>query len=79
MSRRFILALSLLVFAAPAQAHPGNHSGLALLELVRHYAEPDHMFFLALTVITGIVAYHYGRRVEARARSAVRKPESDRP
>ena len=79
MPSRFALAALLIVLAAPVQAHPGNHAGMALLELVQHYAEPDHLFFLALTIITGIAAYHYGRRVEARARSAVRKSESDRP
>ena len=78
MSIRIVLALSSFVLAGPAHAHPGNHAGMALLELVQHYAEPDHVFFLALTIITGIAAYYYGRRVEARARAAVRKPESDR-
>ena len=78
MSFRIALALSAIVVAGPAHAHPGNHAGMAVIEFVQHYAEPDHLAFLALTIIVGIAAYHHGRRVEAKARSVARKPESDR-
>ena len=83
MLLRHASALALLVAASPAFthrafAHPGNHAGLSLVEFVQHYAEPDHLLFLTLTVIVGISAYYYGRRVEAKARAAVRTPERDR-
>lgn len=78
MLLRYASALALLVVAGPAFAHPGNHAGLSLVEFVQHYAEPDHLVFLTLTIIVGISAYHYGRRVEAKARAAVRAPERDR-
>ena len=41
---------------------------MSLTELVTHYAEADHLAFLALTVIVGWLAYRAGRRVEARVR-----------
>ena len=78
MLLRYATALALLVAAGPAFAHPGNHAGLSLTEFVQHYAEPDHLVFLTLTIIVGISAYHYGRRVEAKARAAVRNSERDR-
>ncbi len=72
MPIRFVIALtlmapSLFVLASPAVAHPGNHAGMAVIEFVQHYAEPDHLAFLALTIIVGIAAYRHGRRVEAKA------------
>ncbi len=67
MSNRFLVALSFLTLASPAFSHPGNHAGMGFIELVQHYAEADHLAFLALTVIVGIAAYRHGRRVEAKA------------
>ena len=78
MPRRFILALALVPFATPALAHPGNHAGMSLIEIVQHYAEADHLAFLALTIIVGIAAYRHGRRTEAKAQSSARNRESDR-
>ncbi|MEZ5850612.1 MAG: hypothetical protein R3D68_08195 [Hyphomicrobiaceae bacterium] len=54
--------------ATPALAHPGDHGHMAILEAVQHYAEPDHLAFLALTILVGWLAYRTGRRVEAKAR-----------
>ncbi len=68
LKRSVLLALSLII-VTPAAAHPGGHGHMSFLELVRHYAEPDHLAFLALTVIVGWLAYALGRRVEARQRA----------
>lgn len=67
-----LMASSLLALASPAAAHPGNHAGMALIEFVQHYAEPDHLAFLALTIVVGVAAYRHGRRVEAKAHVAAR-------
>lgn len=75
LKRTALLALSLIV-ATPAAAHPGGHSHMSLLELVQHYAEPDHLAFLVLAVIVGWLAYALGRRVEARVRA--RQTRKDR-
>ena len=77
------LAIPLAVAAGvlattPAAAHPGDHARMSLMELVTHYAEADHLAFLALTVIVGWLAYRAGRRVEARAR-VERQSEEQRP
>ena len=68
MTRHLANLLALLAFAAPAAAHSGNHARMSLTELVTHYAEADHLAFLALTVIVGWLAYRAGRRAEARVR-----------
>ncbi len=47
--------------------HVGDHTGISLNALGLHLLEPDHLIFAGLTVITGLLAYRYGRRVEARA------------
>ena len=63
----------------PAQAHPGGHAHMSWLELARHYAEPDHLAFLALTVIVGWLAFRWGRRIEARAQGRASERERERP
>lgn len=70
------LALLSGLLATPAWAHPGDHTHLSLLGLVQHYAEADHLAFLALTVTVGWLAYRMGRRAEAKAQA--RKPEARR-
>ena len=77
MRRRFAVALSLAGLATPAFAHPGDHARMSLIEIVQHYAEPDHLAFLALTVIVGGLAFRWGRRVEAKARALARKIEGE--
>ena len=77
MSIRLVIALSLMALASPAFAHPGNHAGMGLIEFVQHYAEPDHLAFLALTVIVGIAAYRHGRRVEAKVHATARNQKGD--
>ncbi len=49
--------------------HIGDHSGISVHALGPHLLEPDHLIFAALTVITAILAYRYGRRVEARVQA----------
>ena len=58
--------------STPALAHSGGHSHLSLLEIAKHYAEPDHLAFLALTVIVGWLAFRWGRHVEAKSRASAR-------
>lgn len=70
---RAVCTIALATLAvAPANAHPGNHDKMSWLELARHYAEPDHLAFLVLTVGVGIAAFRWGRRIEARAHAARR-------
>ncbi len=79
MLLRVALALSFTGLATtPASAHPGQHAQMSLLEIAMHYAEPDHLAFLALTVIVGWLAFRWGRRVEAKARAGASKREGGR-
>ena len=48
---------------------------MSLLEIAKHYAEPDHLAFLALTVAVGWLAFRLGRRLEAKAQSVARKSD----
>ncbi len=59
--------LAIAGMAGNATAHPGDHVRMSPTELIAHYAEADHLAFLALTVIVGWLAYRAGRRTEARA------------
>ena len=72
---RFVLSTVLASFAVPAFAHPSGHTHMSWLEVVQHYAEPDHLAFLALTVFAGWVAYRSGRRTELRARVVQKKKD----
>ena len=75
---RFMPALCLTFAATPAHAHPGGgHAHMSLSELVRHYAEPDHLVFFALAVVIGLAAFGIGRRIEAKARKTIRKPDGE--
>ncbi len=78
MLRRFAIASSLAGLATPAFAHPGGHAQMSLLEIAKHYAEPDHLAFLALTVIVGWLAFRWGRRVEAKSRASTRNAKGGR-
>jgi hypothetical protein len=70
-----VLAMTALI-SSPAAAHPGDHVHMSPGELIAHYAEADHLAFLALTVIVGWLAYRAGRRTEARVQSKSRDRES---
>ena len=76
-------AIATTIAAAPAHAHSGEHGHMSLLELARHFAEPDHLAFLAATVLVGWLAFRWGRRIEARAqarqRQAATQQERERP
>jgi membrane protein implicated in regulation of membrane protease activity len=61
-----LLAL-LLLLPQPAFAHYGDHSALGLLGLAAHLFEADHILFAGITVMTGIIAYRWGRSAERRA------------
>ncbi len=54
------------VVATPVCAHPGEHGRMTVVELIQHYAAPDHLALMALTAIVGWLGYRYGRRVQAR-------------
>ena len=76
--QRFVPTLCLILAATPAHAHPGGgHAHMSLSELVQHYAEPYHLAFLALAVIIGLAAFSLGRRIEAKARKVIRKPDGE--
>jgi hypothetical protein len=51
-----------------ASAHPGDHAGFGWTALAMHLIEPDHVVFIALIVLVGVLAFRIGRRTERRAR-----------
>ena len=70
---------AVIAHAMPAQAHPGGHSHMSFLELLQHLTQPDHLALLALAVGVGLIAYRWGRRIEARAKAAApTRKEHDR-
>ena len=77
MLRSFTCLLALTAMSTVAAAHPGEHGHMSLVQIIGHYAEADHLAFLALTVIVGWVAYRLGRRAEAHAvvRSKAHAPD----
>ena len=79
MPTRSLLMVVTALAATPALAHPGEHGHMGLIELLQHYAEPDHLAFLALTVIVGVLAFKLGRRTEARARIAANSGRKEQP
>lgn len=78
MSLRFCAAVLFSLVATTAHAHPGNHAHMSILEAIQHYAEPDHLAFLALTIIVGILAYRFGRHTEAKAQASIKSSKSER-
>jgi hypothetical protein len=76
---RYVPVALFALLATPAAAHPGEHTRMSVIQLINHYAEPDHLAFLALTVIVGWVAYWAGRRAEARAVLVRTTDRKDRP
>lgn len=64
---KHLIALFLMASTAPALAHPGDHAGLDLLMLTRHFFEPDHIIFAMLAGAVGVLAYRAGRKAEAKA------------
>ena len=75
MQRALAFLAATLLTTQTAAAHPGDHVHMSLSQLIAHYAEADHLAFLALTVIVGCLAYRAGRRTEARVQSKARDPE----
>ena len=63
-----LTALHLALGVGPALAHPGDHSAFTVATLLRHLLEPDHLVFIALIVLAGILAVRAGRRTAAPAR-----------
>lgn len=60
---RSITALFLSLAVTPVLAHPGDHTGFSTVAFGWHVLlEPDHLFFAALTVAVGVVAYRIGKR-----------------
>jgi hypothetical protein len=71
MNRAVFLRLSFACLAlgpTAASAHPGDHSTFGWTSLATHLLEPDHLVFVALIVLVGILAFRLGRRAERRAR-----------
>jgi hypothetical protein len=66
IARPAALSSFLLTLANPALAHMGDHSRFALPEMAAHLLEWDHLFFLGLAGVIGIMAFRAGRRLEAR-------------
>ena len=72
MKRALFVGLSLGVLAlgsTAASAHLGDHTGFGWISLARHLFEPDHLVFIALIVLVGLLAWRLGRRAERRARA----------
>ncbi len=71
MNRTICLASSLFYWAigaSPALAHPGDHAGFGWSELAAYLFEPDHLIFILLIIVVGILASGAGRRSANRAR-----------
>jgi hypothetical protein len=62
------LALS----ATAASAHPGDHTGFGWNSLAAHLFEPDHLVFIALIVLVGLLGYRLARWTERRVRERSR-------
>lgn len=75
MSKFWFSLMGAALIASPASAHPGDHASMTVVDIVQHYAEPDHLAFLALTVIVGWLCFRGGRRVEAKARATSQRRE----
>jgi hypothetical protein len=58
----------LVLGATAASAHPGDHTDFGWRALAAHVLEPDHLVFIALIVLVGVLAFRLGRRTERRAR-----------
>jgi hypothetical protein len=43
--------------AVPVFAHPGDHAHLTFETLASHLLEPDHLTFIALMVVIGVLAF----------------------
>jgi hypothetical protein len=66
---QFGLASTCLALGSTAaSAHPGDHGGFGWAALAAHLAEPDHLVFVALIVLVGVLAFRIGRRAERPAR-----------
>jgi hypothetical protein len=71
MNRALYLGLpsaALALGSTAASAHPGDHSSLGWTSLAMHLREPDHIVFIALIVLVGMLGFRFGRRAERRAR-----------
>jgi hypothetical protein len=71
MRHAIYLGLSFAYVAAGAgnaSAHSGDHSSFDWISLAHHLIEPDHLVFVALIVLVGILAFRLGRRAERRVR-----------
>jgi H+/gluconate symporter-like permease len=71
MNRAIYLGLPsacLALGSTAASAHSGDHSGFGWTSLAVHLGEPDHLVFIALIVLVGVLAFRFGRRAERRAR-----------
>lgn len=75
MRARLLLAIPASLGTTPVWAHPGEHGRMSAVELLNHFAGPDHMALLALAVFVGWLGYRYGRHVEARAMARVKQSD----
>jgi hypothetical protein len=59
---------SALLLPSAAIAHQGDHSGFTADGLLAHLLEPDHLVFLALLLLLGVVALRMARRAKERSK-----------
>jgi hypothetical protein len=57
-----------LLLPSAAIAHQGDHSGFTADGLLAHLLEPDHLVFLALLLVLGVVALRMARRAKERSK-----------
>lgn len=69
MFRSGLLIAAACAAASPALAHVGDHSHFTLEQLGEHLLEWDHLFLIGLAGAIGFMAFHAGRRSEARRTS----------
>ncbi len=61
------LSLAGLALSATAtSAHPGDHTAFGWKSLAAHLFEPDHLVFIALIVLVGLLGYRLARWTERR-------------
>jgi hydrogenase/urease accessory protein HupE len=76
--KRFAICLFLFL-PSLAFAHVGDHSHFDWVGFWAHLFEPDHLFFAAVTIVVGFLAYRAGRRAEARSTEKLIRRPGDRP
>ena len=79
MPKCLAVAAALLLLALPAAAHQGQHGHMTTVDLLAHFAEPNHVALLivALVIFAGLV-WRKAWRSAGEARQRARRQEDHR-